>query len=195
MFGGESLTGAPVASVGVSPQPARPRPATRAALCRGVRRPGPLAGLAAALPGHWARAHAGPQQPGKAVYTGREGSSSARDRPTTDDSAPGRPRAARGVAHAPREPPTGRTARLAHLGGPEEALPFSRRPPPGPPRRLRAARRPTKFLGAAGGPAYLGGWARARRARAGRRFETGRYAAILPFPYLDTLAIFVELNS
>lgn len=52
-------TRALAASLGASPQPARPGPATRAALCPGARRPGPRAGLAAALPGQWARAHAG----------------------------------------------------------------------------------------------------------------------------------------
>lgn len=47
-------------------------------------------------------------------------------------------------------PQPSRTPRLVHLGGPEDALPFRQRTPPGLPRCLRAAACRTKFLCAAG---------------------------------------------
>lgn len=63
------------ASLGASLHPGRPEPATRAALCRGVQSPDPDAGRqAAALPAHWARAHAGWVSRRAGLFT-QEGSS------------------------------------------------------------------------------------------------------------------------
>lgn len=102
------------------------------------------------------------QQTGKAVYTGKEGSSSARER-TRGGLQPRR--AACRVTHATRKPLAG-----PNPGGSptwecsEEAL-HPQTPPPAP---AHASRDKVSFC-TEGGAAYLGVWAQARRARRGRR--------------------------